>query len=97
MQRAEELDAIPFNVSGVRYGPKDGKTTFDSFLEWYGIKELGMKRLADAVRSVVQDVEPKDQFSASLRSEVNNILQSKKSAEIKINEVGAVLDAALDG
>ena len=53
---AEETGAIPFDAPGVELGHRDGKCSFETIVEHYGLTDGGLLRLARIVHSA--DVEP---------------------------------------
>ena len=48
---AEETGAIPFDAPGVELGHKDGKCSFETIIEHYGLTDKGLLRLAQIVHS----------------------------------------------
>ncbi|OPY33840.1 MAG: Chromate resistance exported protein [Methanomassiliicoccales archaeon PtaU1.Bin124] len=92
----ERLNAVPFNVEGVRYGPKDGRSSFDSFLEWYGIRELAMLRLADMIRAVRFDALPKNQAARDLKGKVDEIVTAVKDDRARVERLSKVFDGVLE-
>jgi hypothetical protein len=48
---AQETGAIPFDVPGVELGHSQGRCSFESIIQKYGLKEPGLLRLAKIVRS----------------------------------------------
>jgi hypothetical protein len=56
IQRAvEETGAIPFDAPGVELGHRDGKCSFETIIEHYGLTDKALPRLAGIVHSA--DVE----------------------------------------
>jgi len=47
----EEKDAIPFDAPGVELGHKDGKCSFETIMDKYGLEEPGLLRLAKIVHA----------------------------------------------
>jgi len=47
----EEKDAIPFDSPGVELGHKDGKCSFETIMDKYGLEEPGLLRLAKIVHA----------------------------------------------
>lgn len=54
-QVAEEMGAIPFDAPGVELGHHDGKCSFETIVEHYGLADRALLRLAKIVHSA--DVE----------------------------------------
>jgi len=54
-QVVKETGAIPFDAPGVELGHKDGKCSFESIIEKYGLTDLALLRLAQIVHAA--DVE----------------------------------------
>ena len=52
---AEETGAIPFDAPGVELGHRDGKCSFETIVEYFGLTDRGLLRLARIVHSA--DVE----------------------------------------
>ena len=52
---AEETGAIPFDAPGVELGHRDGKCSFETIIEHYGLTDRALLRLARIVHSA--DVE----------------------------------------
>jgi len=50
-QVAEETGAIPFDVPGVELGHKDGKCSFESIIDKYGLSDPALLRLAKIVHA----------------------------------------------
>jgi len=50
-QTAKDRDAIPFDAPGVELGHKDGKCSFETIIEKYGLTEPGLLRLAKIVHA----------------------------------------------
>jgi len=50
-QIAKETGAIPFDVTGVELGHKDGRCSFESIVEKYGLNDPALLRLADIVHA----------------------------------------------
>jgi hypothetical protein len=48
---AAEKNAIPFDAPGVELGHKDGKCSFETIMEKYGLEEPGLVRLAKVVHA----------------------------------------------
>jgi hypothetical protein len=51
----KETGAIPFDAPGVELGHKDGKCSFESIIQKYGLKEPGLLRLAQIVHAADMD------------------------------------------
>ena len=67
---AKETGAIPFDAPGVELGHKeDGRCSFESIIEKYGLKEPGLLRLAQIVHSadVTADID-KDPIARGLEA-----------------------------
>jgi hypothetical protein len=54
-QMAEETGAIPFDAPGVELGHRDGKCSFETIVDHYGLTDRALLRLARIVHSA--DVE----------------------------------------
>jgi hypothetical protein len=54
-ETAEETGAIPFDAPGVELGHRDGKCSFETIVEHYGLTDRALLRLARIVHSA--DVE----------------------------------------
>jgi len=50
-QIAEETDAIPFDAPDVELGHKDGKCSFESIIDKYGLTDPALLRLAKIVHA----------------------------------------------
>jgi hypothetical protein len=50
-QVTEETGAIPFDAPGVELGHRDGKCSFETIIEHYGLVDKGLLRLARIVHS----------------------------------------------
>ncbi len=48
---AKETGAIPFDAPGVELGHHDGKCSFETIIEHYGLTDKGLLRLAQIVHS----------------------------------------------
>lgn len=61
--------AIPFDAPGVELGHKEGKCSFESIIQKYGLKEPGLLRLAEIVHAadVRQDID-KDPIARGLEA-----------------------------
>jgi len=55
LERAKELDAIPFDLPGVEYSHYEDQCTFDYFLKKHQLKDDGLDRLAAIVRGADTD------------------------------------------
>jgi len=58
-QAAEERDGIPFDAPGVELGHKNGKCSFETIMEKYGLDDPGLQRLAKIVHAadISQDLD----------------------------------------
>jgi hypothetical protein len=65
----KETSAIPFDAPGVELGHKDGKCSFESIIQKYGLKEPGLLRLAQIVHAadVDEDID-KDPIARGLEA-----------------------------
>jgi hypothetical protein len=54
-QVAKEIGAIPFDAPGVELGHKDGKCSFESILEKYGLTDKALLMLAKIVHAADVD------------------------------------------
>jgi AraC-like DNA-binding protein len=55
LERAKELDAIPFDIPGVEFTHYKDKCTFDYFMEKYNIKDPALRTLSAIVRGADTD------------------------------------------
>jgi len=55
MEVADKEGAIPYDVSGVELGHRDGKCSFDAFIEKYGLSDPALGLLAKIVRAADTD------------------------------------------
>ncbi len=55
-QVAEETGAIPFDAPGVELGHHDGKCSFETIVEHYGLTDKGLLRLAKIVHAADTDL-----------------------------------------
>ena len=55
MEVADKEGAIPYGVSGVELGHRDGKCSFDAFIEKYGLSDPALGLLAKIVRAADTD------------------------------------------
>ena len=55
-QEAEETGAIPFDAPGVELGHHDGKCSFETIVEHYGLTDKGLLRLAQIVHAADTDL-----------------------------------------
>ena len=53
--RAEELNAIPFDLPGVEYSHYEDRCTFDYFLKKHNLKDVALHRIAAIVRGADTD------------------------------------------
>ncbi|TSD67748.1 helix-turn-helix domain-containing protein [Inquilinus sp. KBS0705] len=53
--KAEELDAIPFDLPGVEYSHYDDQCTFDYFLKKHKLKDVALHRMAAIIRGADTD------------------------------------------
>jgi len=58
LERAKELNAIPFDVKGAELSHEEDKCTFDAIIEKYNLKDPALLELAKIVRGA--DTENKD-------------------------------------
>ena len=56
-QVAEDTGAIPFDAPGVELGHRDGKCSFETIIEHYGLVDKGLLRLARIVHSADVEVD----------------------------------------
>jgi len=63
LERAKELNAIPFDVKGAELGHRGDRCTFDAIIEKYNLKDPALLELAKIVRGA--DTENKDLTSES--------------------------------
>ncbi len=66
---AEEVGGTAYDVAEVELGHKDGRCSFESIIEKYGLKDPGLLRLAKVVHAadVAQDIE-KDPIARGLEA-----------------------------
>lgn len=50
LRRAKELDAVPFDVEGVKLSHRGDRCSFDAFLDDYALSDTCLRDLADIVR-----------------------------------------------
>lgn len=55
IEKAEQLDAIPFDLPGVEYTHYDDKCTFDYFLKKHRLKDVALDRMAAIIRGADTD------------------------------------------
>jgi hypothetical protein len=55
LEKAEELNAIPYDIAGVEYTHKGEYCTFDYFLEKHQLKDEALHKLAIIVRAADTD------------------------------------------
>jgi len=55
LEKAVELDAIPFDLPGVEYTHYDDRCTFDYFIKKHGLKDEALDRIAAIVRGADTD------------------------------------------
>jgi hypothetical protein len=55
IEKAKELDAIPYDIAGVEYTHEGDRCTFDYFLKKHELKEDALYRLATIVRAADTD------------------------------------------
>lgn len=66
---AKEMDAIPFDVPGAELGHKDGKCSFESIIEKYGLTDSALLRLAKIVHAAdVEEDRDKDKIAPGLEA-----------------------------
>ncbi len=61
-------DAIPFDAPGVELGHRDGKCSFDSIVEKYGLKDKALLRLAQIVHAADTDQLDSDPIATGLEA-----------------------------
>lgn len=64
----KETGAIPFDAPGVELGHHDGKCSFETIIERYGLKEKGLPRLAQIVHGADTDDFASDPVAAGLEA-----------------------------
>jgi len=50
LEKAKELDAVPFDIKGAELGHKDDKCTFDALIEKFKLRDPALLELAKIVR-----------------------------------------------
>lgn len=96
LAQAELLDAIPFDVPGVRFGHHDGKCSFDALVERYGFKDLAMLRMADIVRGAGGLVPTPPLESAELVAYVDDLAAQGAGDAERTGAMMPVYDAMLE-
>lgn len=64
----KETGAIPLDAPGVELGHHDGKCSFETIIERYGLKEKGLPRLAQIVHGADTDDFASDPVAAGLEA-----------------------------
>ena len=64
----KETGAIPLDAPGVELGHHDGKCSFETIIERYGLKEKGLLRLAQIVHGADTDDFASDPVAAGLEA-----------------------------
>jgi hypothetical protein len=54
---ATESGAIPFDAPGVEFGHHDGRCSFESLIDHYGLKEPGLLRMAKIIHAADIDAD----------------------------------------
>jgi hypothetical protein len=73
-QMVVETGAIPFDAPGVELGHVDGRCSFESIIQKYGLKEPGLLRLAKIVHAAdMSDEIDKDPIARGLEAVASGI------------------------
>ena len=65
---AEDEGAIPFDAPGVELGHRDGKCSFETIIEKYGLKDKALLKLAHIVHCADTDALAEDPLAAGLEA-----------------------------
>jgi hypothetical protein len=65
---AEQEGAIPFDAPGVELGHRDGKCSFETIIEKYGLKDKALLKLAHIVHCADTDALAKNPIAAGLEA-----------------------------
>jgi hypothetical protein len=65
---AEDEGAIPFDAPGVELGHRDGKCSFETIIEKYGLKDKALLRLAHIVHCADTDALAENPLAAGLEA-----------------------------
>ena len=65
---AEHEGAIPFDAPGVELGHRDGKCSFETIIEKYGLKDKALLKLAHIVHCADTDALAEDPLAAGLEA-----------------------------
>ena len=65
---AEHDGAIPFDAPGVELGHRDGKCSFETIIEKYGLKDKALLKLAHIVHCADTDALAEDPLAAGLEA-----------------------------
>ena len=65
---AEHEGAIPFDAPGVELGHRDGKCSFETIIEEYGLKDKALLKLAHIVHCADTDALAEDPIAAGLEA-----------------------------
>jgi len=65
---AEQEGAIPFDAPGVELGHRDGKCSFETIIEKYGLKDKALLRLAHIVHCADTDALAENPLAAGLEA-----------------------------
>ena len=65
---AEHEGAIPFDAPGVELGHRDGKCSFETIIEKYGLKDKALLKLAHTVHCADTDALAEDPLAAGLEA-----------------------------
>ena len=65
---AEHDGAIPFDAPGVELGHRDGKCSFETIIEKYGLKDKALLKLAHIVHCADTDALAEDPIAAGLEA-----------------------------
>ena len=65
---AEQDGAIPFDAPGVELGHRDGKCSFETIIEKYGLKDKALLKLAHIVHCADTDALAEDPIAAGLEA-----------------------------
>lgn len=92
-EKAEKLNAVPFDVPDVRFGHHGGKCSFDAIIEGYGFKDVAMLMMADIVRGADVDMPDPPPESAGLMAIVLGVAVERPSDAARIDLMLPLYDA----
>lgn len=96
LAEADRLDAIPFDVPGVRFGHHGGNCSFDALVERYGFKERAMLMMADIVRGADGLVPTPPPESIELMAYINDLAAQRTGDDERVKAMMPVYDRMLE-